>query len=112
MKKIIFAIVAFFAIATNVFANGYCDTRGSAQAVNQCYVSNIQTVNALVNRHYQMLAGSGKYSQQQKANLELNQLQWEEKVRQQCRDNPCVYESYVNRNRALVAEVYRVGADK
>lgn len=107
MKRIIFAVLAFFAIAMNASANGYCDGRGNPQAVNQCYVVNIQMQNSLVTQHYQQLSRSPKYTMKQKAELEINQLQWEQSVRQQCRVNACVEQSYVERNRALVAEINR-----
>jgi uncharacterized protein YecT (DUF1311 family) len=93
-------------ISLNAFANnGYCDGRGKQNAVQECYRVNVETVKQSLTKHYRALSTSPKYTVTQKQGFQKNQLEWEGRVNSQCKTWSCVYNSFQERDQALMIEI-------
>lgn len=105
MNRIALMVISFF-ISINSFANnGYCDSRGNQNAVQECYRANVGMVKQSLVSHYQELNSSAKYTAAQKQAFRKNQLEWESRVNSQCKTWSCVYNSFRERDQAFLAEM-------
>ncbi|WP_435607950.1 hypothetical protein [Pseudomonas knackmussii] len=102
------AMPALLMLSLNAYANGYCDTRQTPQAVETCYQQSLQGLKRAVDKSLARILNSPDYSQATKTQVVNDQQAWERKVQATCQNYVCVESSL----QARIGQLNRLAQQK
>ncbi|MFG9747225.1 hypothetical protein EWS90_28305 [Pseudomonas aeruginosa] len=107
MRAIILILAALSSSAS--MANSYCESRGTARAVFQCYEAISQMEVAKMKGLYEKMQNHPASTQESLQQLEFDHQNWAGLMDASCRDSRCAYTALVNRNNSLIARLNALG---
>lgn len=107
MRAVILILAALF--ATKSMANSYCESRGNARAISQCYDAISQPEMEKMKDLYEKIRNHPATTQESLQLLEFDHQNWAGLMDASCRDSRCAYTALANRNNALAARLKALG---
>lgn len=90
MNKLKAAIPALLILSINAYANGYCDSKQTSQAVETCYRQSLLVLKRAVDKSLAKVLNSPSHSQTTKNQVLEEQQAWEQTVQATCQNYACV----------------------